>query len=328
MADGHGESTMRRLAFLATSVVVLAFAPAVLANKTPLRDAPAQATWTSQSGGPVGAPSSLARRTRKLESMGWWLAYDTTMPTSAIKWKALTQLVVFTAMTSTASPFLNMDVHNMVSAGRRMVPLAHRHGDRAILAIGGSDDQHWSTACSPRNRRVFTSAVINELHHYGYDGVELDIEQGNWIGTADFNACVKAFHRALKATRTNAGRVPILTLDEDPSWESSYIPGIARYLDQINLMGYNDTCANNCAQVAKSISTLTSRGIRASKLIDGIGLDPGMPDATDPSDCGAKARYLSGKTNVMGVAEWYMQDDYQNNHGSQPCFHALAPYIR
>src|SRR5437763_13000080 len=32
-----------------------------------------------------------------------------------------------------------------------------------------------------------------------------------------------------------------------------------------------------------------------------------LPDATNPSDCGAKARYLSSSTGVMGVAEWQVQ---------------------
>ena len=32
---------------------------------------------------------------------------------------------------------------------------------------------------------------------------------------------------------------------------------------------------------------------RASRLIDGIGIEQGYPDATDPADCGAKAQYLS-----------------------------------
>jgi hypothetical protein len=137
---------------------------------------------------------------------------------------------------------------------------------------------------------------------------------------------VQAFHDALKATMTKAGKAPILSLDEDPSWESPHIPAVASYLDQINLMDYHSTCANGCAQVANDISTLTGRGVPASKLLDGIGLDPGMPDATNPSDCGAKAQYLSSSTSVIGVAEWQVQDDYLNNNGTYPCFSALAPF--
>ena len=251
------------------------------------------------------------------------------VPFSSIRWSALTQLVMFSDTTATTAPFLNTTIHGMSAAmQRQFVPLVHHHGDTAILSIGGSDDQGWSTACDSGNRSRFISSVVKQMHRYGYDGVELDIEQGSWIGGADFDACVRGFYDALKATRTKDGRPPILSLDEDPSWESPDIPAVAQYLDQINLMGYNDTCANGCAQVANSLSTLTDAGVPASKLVDGIGLDPGMPDATNPSDCGAKAKYLASSTSVKGVAEWSVQDDFLNNDGKDPCLKALAPYVR
>jgi hypothetical protein len=263
----------------------------------------------------------------KLKSAGWWAAWEH-VPFSSIPWSALTQLIMFSDKTATSAPFLNTNIHGMTAAmQQQFVPLVHQHGDTAILSIGGSDDQAWSTACNATNRSTFINSVIGQMNQYGYDGVELDIEQGPWIGTADFNACVQAFHDALKATMTKAGKAPVLSLDEDPSWESQHIPAVAQYLDQINLMDYHATCANGCAQVANAISTLTTRGVPASKLLDGIGLDPGMPDATNPSDCGARAQYLSSRGDVMGVLEWNVQDDYLNNNGTYPCFSALAPYI-
>lgn len=272
--------------------------------------------------------ASIYATTGTLLSAGWWPAWEQ-VPFSTIPWSALTQLIMFSDTTATTAPFLNTTIHGMTAAmQRQFVPLVHHHGDTAILSIGGSDDQGWSTACDPANRSTFISSVIGQMRRYGYDGVELDIEQGSWIGGAGFNDCVRGFHAALKATTTNAGRAPILSLDEDPSWESPDIPAVAQYLDQINLMGYNDTCVNGCAQVSHSLSTLTSHGVPASKLVDGIGLDPGMPDATNPSDCGAKAKYLSSSTTVKGVAEWSVQDDFLNNDGKGPCFNALAPYVR
>ena len=66
--------------------------------------------------------------------------------------------------------------------------------------------------------------------------------------------------QALKATTMDAGKVPMLSLDDDPSWESGYVAPLAQYLNQINVMGSNDTCANNCASVQNALNMLTSRG--------------------------------------------------------------------
>ena len=267
-------------------------------------------TTTSTSGG-------------KLQSAGWWPAWEQNAQMSGIPWNALTQIIMFSDTSMASAPWLNTNIHGVTPSNQQqLVSLAHQHGDTAILSIGGSDDETWSTACNSTNRAAFITAAIGQMQQYGYDGVELDIEEGPWIGTSDFNACVQTFNAMLKATTTQAGKAPLLTLDVDPTWAAAYIPPVAPYVDQINLMDYTSTCANNCAAVARSIAAFTSLGIPASKLLDGIGLDPGMPDNNNPSDCGAKAQYLSTQP-IAGIAEWSIQDDYP----SYSCFAAMAPYI-
>ena len=83
------------------------------------------------------------------------------------------------------------------------------------------------------------------MESYKYDGVDLDIEQGPFIGSAGFYTCVREIHNVLKSHRTAAGKVPLVTYDSDPTWEGPYMRGLARYVDQFNLTDYNATCANN-----------------------------------------------------------------------------------
>ncbi len=257
-------------------------------------------------------------------STGFYPAWQTALSVASIPFNALTEVNLFSDTTQATAPFLNTNTHSMTaSLQQQFVSTVHAHGRLANLTIGGSDDQYWSTACNATNRSTFISAVLGEMRTYGYDGIDLDIEQGPFIGTADFNACIKAFNAALKSTVTNAGKVPLLTYDSDPSWQGPYMAAIAPYLDQMNLMAYGTTCANNCAAVAAEIAA--NIGVPKSMLAIGIGLSAGMPDATNPADCAAQAQYAAN--NGVGVMVWTIQDDAINNGGQTLCLNNIAPYV-
>lgn len=257
---------------------------------------------------------------------GWWPAWETGVSLTNVPWNALNQIYEFSDVTATSSPFLTTTTHGVnPSQQQALVAAAHQHSVRAILSIGGSDDQNWSTACTSANRQTFINSLITQMQTYSYDGIDLDIEEGPFIGTADFNACVPAIYNAFKATHTNANKAPLITIDTDPSWMEAYEAPLYPYVDQFNFMGYGSTCANSCSQVAAFVAEYTSRGVPLSKIAQGIGLDPGMPQATNTADCGLQAQWAS--THGVGIMYWSIQDDPLNHNGSYPCVSSTAPYL-
>lgn len=187
----------------------------------------------------------------------------------------------------------------------------------------GSDDQNWSTACNATNRSTFIGNMIKQVQNVGYDGIDLDIEEGPFIGTSAFDACVRAFRTAVNAARTQANKVPLLTLCSDPSWMAPEEAKLYPYLDHFNLMGYGATCANNCTQFSGQVSAYTSRNVPASKVVVGIGLDPGDPQATGAADCSSIVTFSTA--NAGGVVFWTVGDDYIDNANTYPCLDASPP---
>jgi|GEM_PF-1760926 len=257
---------------------------------------------------------------------GWWPAWETGVSLSSVPWNAINQIYEFSDITSASSPFLTTTTHGVsVSQQQSFVAAAHQHSVLAILSVGGSDDQNWSTACAAANRQTFINSMIGQMQTYGYDGIDLDIEEGPFVGSTDFNACVPAIYNAFKATHTNANKLPLVTIDSDPSWMEGAEAPLYPYIDQFNFMGYGSTCANSCSAVANFVAEYTSRGVPASKIAQGIGLDPGMPQATNTADCALQAQWAS--THGVGIMYWSIQDDYLNHSGTYPCVSSTAPYL-
>lgn len=269
-------------------------------------------------------PSSSSAAARGPVRLGFWTGWQK-LRLRTIPWRDLTELTMFSYTTMATPPYLNTAIHGVTPGGQRaFVRAVHVHHETALITIGGSDDQTWSTACASPNRATFVAAVLNEMQHYKYDGVDLDIEQGPFVGTADFYACVRKIHNALKSHRTAGRKVPLVTYDSDPTWEGAYMRRLVRYIDQFNLTDYNATCANQCAAVHADIIHLTSHGVPKRKLVEGIGMDPGMPHAIGSADCAEIAQY-SATHHLAGVFFWTLQDEPVNNHGGSPCVQASVP---
>jgi hypothetical protein len=229
-------------------------------------------------------------------------------------------------MTAAAAPFIDTTTHGVSpSEESALVGAAHANGKLALITIGGSDDQNWSTACDATNRSTFIANMIGRVQRVEYDGIDLDIEEGPFIGTADLNACVQAFRTAVNAAQTHAGKVPLLTLCSDPSWMAPSEAQLHPYLDHFNLMGYGATCANGCSQFVTQIGAYTKLGVPASKLVVGIGLDPGDPQEKGAADCSAIGAFSAAHGG--GAVFWTIGDDYIDNNGTYPCLNAAAPSL-
>jgi Glycosyl hydrolases family 18 len=298
----------------------------ITATVTATNDA-GHASATSASVGPITA-TALPPPPGALHTFGFYPGWETDISVANIPWGSITDGILFSDTTN-ADGTLNTTNHSMSpSLKRAFVSAAHAHGRLALLSIGGSDDRNWSSACSSANRATLAQSIVAELKTYGFDGIDLDIEQDFGNPTyMDLMACVGGIRTALNATTTSLGEKPVLTEDSDPSWEMFQTSHTYQYLDYILLMSYGSKCdTNSCSQVATDISNYTGYGIPKSMLVEGIGLDPGMPDATDPADCTAKAQYATDN-NLGGLMIWSIQDDAANNGGRTPCLDNLAPFV-
>ena len=65
------------------------------------------------------------------------------------------------------------------------VATVHAHpGIKAIIAIGGKGNDNWGPACNNANRAQFVQNLVGFATSNGFDGIDLDIEDGPWMREA------------------------------------------------------------------------------------------------------------------------------------------------
>ena len=218
-------------------------------------------------------------------------------------------------MTSSArNGSVNTTAHGMTPAFMRAaVAAAHQHGKKILLSVGGAEDLNWDAACNSTNRATFVNNLVALMKLYGYDGLDLDVEQDFGAPAhTDFIACVSGIRAALNAITPR----PMLTEAADPSWQGYMIAPVAQYLDQINFMSYWGAVTKMPAEVAN----YTSRGVPVSKLAIGLGLVAGMID-TSLASCQAKTAYAANN-GLGGVMEWVVTAP-----GVAPCMAVVGTYL-
>jgi chitinase len=195
------------------------------------------------------------------------------------------------------------------------VAAAHQRGKKALVSIGGIADQNWDAACNSANRAKFAANLLNLVKTYGYDGVDLDIEQDfGYPNYTDMTACVSGISRALKGYSASQ----IVSNDTDPTWMAYMTSHIAPYVDYLQFMSYWQPVS----QMPSLVANYTSLGIPASKLVIGLGTDPGDPSMTDhtAAACSAKVQFaLNG--GEAGVMNWFVTN-------ATPCTDAIAAHVR
>ncbi len=264
--------------------------------------------------------------------MLFWLAWDggnfTTIP-----WKAVTQVNLFSLATCTSvvnsgcsSPSSIDTVFNSVNEINvpQFVSTAHQHHRKAIITIGGSTNPDWAYPCSPANVSTFAQNLVNYMRTKGFDGVDLDIEQDPGTGTftaAELRACTQDVFDDAKAVKTSTGAVPLVTSDVDPTTDLDIGQIQNPYIDQFNMMSYQQ--GENPTSVANDASALeTQSGIPASKITAGMEVTGGGDGYTTPN-CGSIASYASSN-GLAGAMLWFGQADASANYA---CLDAVAPYV-
>jgi chitinase len=248
-------------------------------------------------------------------SSGFDISYLNTPP-SSLPWNSITALIDFAVI-----PNSDGTVNTTAPAGTTPqemaadIAAAHQRGKKAMIAIGAAGVSTWSGACTSANRAKFAANIVSLVRQFGYDGVDLDIEQDwGYPNYTDLTACVQVIHNALKAYSANQ----ILTNDTDPTWMAYMTSHIAPYVDYLQFMSYWQPVS----QMPSLVANYTSLGIPASKLVIGLGTDPSDPTMTDhtAAACTAKTQFAVNGGEA-GVMNWFVTN-------STPCTDAIAAHVR
>lgn len=239
-------------------------------------------------------------------------------PPQTIPWRAITHLIQF--------PLLPTRDGSVVPSSqltpafmRAAVAEAHQHNIKILISVGGAGNNNFDVVCSPTIRNTFINNLVNVMQTYGYDGIDLDIEQDfGYPAHTDYIACVQGVRSALDKIAPR----PTLTMAVDPGWQSYMASQVWQYVDQINLMSYFD----NVNVTANNLNNFTSRGIPKSKLGIGLGVGDSGGIDTNAANCNAKTQYAVNN-GYGGVMEWTITDDQLLHNGQTPCLDAVSNYV-
>jgi hypothetical protein len=172
---------------------------------------------------------------------------------------------------------------NSVPTGSTLTALTtaiHNAGAKALISIGGSNDVYWNSDCADGFQYLLGATLAHYILAGGFDGVELDTEQGT---SSTWGACWAGAAEEIHAVATGAGQVPIVYADVNQSLGSEYYPAASASKAQVDQFvffyyGYdpanNYNCADSCNQLATYLSQVTggTYNIPAAKWLAGQGV--------------------------------------------------------
>jgi len=236
---------------------------------------------------------------------------------SIIPWGAITHISHFALWVASDSTVSGSTLGLSTSASQALVAEAHRNGRRALICVGGyGNGPAFAAATADATKRAkLINNIVNYMTTYGYDGVDLDWEDG----------MIASQHVALagemRAKLDAISPRPLLTFAVQ-CWIHANDAQIEPYADQMNIMSY--TVGVN--GIDGELGCFNDEGVPKSKLGIGIGLGDG--GGVDRSVAAVKAKCDYAKNNgYAGVMQWLIEDDYSTNGASMPWMSAIIPYI-
>jgi hypothetical protein len=266
--------------------------------------------------------SSLAFAQQKY--VGWSTGYlagwaQGAYPPSQVVWKAYTHMCHFSA-TPQSGGLVKLAMGLNAQMATDFNKTAHANNVKTILCIGGAGSgSAFKSASSSSNRPVFIKSMVDLMTLYGYDGLDVDWEEGT--GGADYIA----LHQELRAALDKINPRPLLTAAV-AGYYSKDLGKVAQYCDQLNNMSY----WTKAASIAGNMNQLVNMGIPKTKLGVGIGLDyeeGGNPEVDcDPVAAKAKAEFAVNN-GYGGIMIWEIEKDLKKFGETQPVHAAFAAYV-
>src|SRR6202012_1998135 len=127
---------------------------------------------------------------------------------------------LFSLVTTANSSALNTTKNGIASMNvPAWVSMVHAHHRLAMVSIGGSTDQNWNTACEAPYESGLATNLANYIVSNGFDGVDIDVEQGGWSnGNAAWTNWVQTIAAAVHAVKMAAGPRMSVTTESTTSW--------------------------------------------------------------------------------------------------------------
>ncbi len=135
--------------------------------------------------------------------------------------------------------------------GSRLTDLAHRHGVKVLLSLGGWEDSDNFPAIAATSllRGAFARACTGAIREYGFDGIDIDWEYPGYAdhkGTSgdrrNFTLLLQTLRDSLSAYGARTGRSYLLTAALPAAAAHAAhieVKEIAEILDQVNIMTYD-----------------------------------------------------------------------------------------
>ncbi len=166
---------------------------------------------------------------------------------TSLPWHRFTHIALFGIYPDTAGNF-ESDSMNLLTED--VVKLAHMHGKKVILSIGGAGEAskaYRTIAADQQLRENFASNAATYLKKYKLDGIDIDWEY--WTFQSELgkggNDPVESNNlvKLLAAIRATLPKEALLTTDIIAgSWlGEQYLPAIEKHVDFVNLMAFDFT---------------------------------------------------------------------------------------
>lgn len=135
--------------------------------------------------------------------------------------------------------------------GSRITDLAHQHGVKVLLSLGGWEDSgnFPAVAASPALRKTFVRSCMDTVRRYGFDGIDVDWEypgfaehNGTPVDRENFTLLMQLLKDSLQAHGASTGITCLLTgaFAATASHSDCIDFGkIGNILDQLNIMTYD-----------------------------------------------------------------------------------------
>jgi chitinase len=175
--------------------------------------------------------------------LGYYVGYQINdLPVAQIDWTGLTH-IAFAPLTVKSDHSLDLSFDDSNGTGSAdamaLAQAAHAHGVKALLMLGGAGaGGNIASAASAANRAGFVSTLTNALTTLGYDGIDLDWEDG--VNLDD----LVSLAQALRAARPGIVlSYPAGAINGNYQTVDSRMATLATSLDRFNVQTYYPSTA-------------------------------------------------------------------------------------
>lgn len=168
------------------------------------------------------------------------------LPTEQIDWDAFTHLYYFSLNVNSDGTLSEIEPYQNVGPDRinSVVSAARLNNTPVLFSVGGwGNYEGFSKAITSEIRPDFIRNLISIMTHWGFNGIDLDMEPIRDEDVENYKRFVIELHEELQSIRTQTNTSPLLVAAT--AWQPEMFSELQHYFDQINLMTYDFSGAWN-----------------------------------------------------------------------------------